>query len=93
VEKQDGETDWAYSAQKGNFMCNTNKCNEFVGDVTKEASAPASVTGSDGKSRYPTAWELADKNTKIANWQVLKPGEQPQAGDIAAYKLPGGGSR
>jgi hypothetical protein len=29
-------TDWAYSKQKGAFACNTNKCNAFVGDVTKE---------------------------------------------------------
>jgi hypothetical protein len=60
--------------------------------VTKEAGAPVSVTGSDGKSRYPLAGELADKNTKIANWSVLGPGQKPQPGDIAAYKLPGGGT-
>jgi hypothetical protein len=58
-----------------------------LGDVTKEAGAPVSVTGSDGKSRYPLASELADKNTKIANWRVLGKDEKPQAGDVAAYKL------
>jgi hypothetical protein len=91
AEKYNGSNDWAYSKQKGAFACNTNKCNGFVGDVTKEAEAPVLVTGSDGKQRYPLASELADKNTKIANWRVLGPNEKPQPGDIAAYKLPGGG--
>jgi hypothetical protein len=92
AEKYNGSTDWAFAAKKGAFACNTNKCNEFVGDVTKEAGAPVSVTGSDGKQRYPLAGELADPNTKIANWRALGPNEKPQAGDIAAYKLPGGGT-
>jgi hypothetical protein len=91
AQKYDGSKDWAFTAQKGAFACNTNKCNAFVGDVTKEAGAPVSVTGSDGKSRYPLASELADKNTKIANWRVLGKDEKPQAGDVAAYKLSGGG--
>ncbi|MGB2590172.1 MAG: RHS repeat-associated core domain-containing protein [Candidatus Acidiferrum sp.] len=92
AEKYNGRTDWAFAAQKGAFACNTNKCNEFVGDVTKEAGAPVSVTGSDGNARYPLASELADKNTKIANWRVLGKDETPQAGDIAAYKMSGGGT-
>jgi RHS repeat-associated protein len=92
ANKYNGSTAWAFTAQKGAFACNTNKCNAFVGDVTKEAGAPVSVTGSDGKSRYPLAAELADKRTKIANWRVLGPGEKAQLGDIAAYKLPGGGA-
>lgn len=92
AQKYDGSKDWAFTAQKGAFACNTNKCNAFVGDVTKEAGASVSVTGSDGKSRYPLAGELADKNTKIVNWPELGPGQKPQPGDIAAYKLPGGGT-
>jgi hypothetical protein len=67
AEKYNGSSDWAFTAQKGASARNTNKCNAFVGDVTKEVGAPASVTGSDGKSRYPLAAEWADKNTKIAN--------------------------
>jgi CHAP domain-containing protein len=89
--KYSGSTDWAYAAQKGAFAPYTNKCNAFVGDVTKEAGAAAFVTGSDGKVRYPLAAEWADRNTKIPNWRVLGPNEQPQPGDVAAYKLPGGG--
>lgn len=93
AEKYNGSPDWAYAAQKGAFACNTNKCNEFVGDVTKEAGAAVSVTGSDGKARYPLAGELADKKKDIANWRVLGKDEKPQPGDIAAYKLSGGGTR
>ncbi len=43
AEKYNGSTDWGYSKQKGAFACNTNKCNAFVGDVTKEAGV-ASVS-------------------------------------------------
>jgi len=92
AEKYNGSPDWAFAAKTGAFACNTNKCNEFVGDVTKEAGAPVSVIGSDGKPRYPLAAELADKNTKIANWRVLGKDEKPQPGDIAAYKMSGGGT-
>lgn len=63
-----------------------------MGDVTKEAGAPASVIGSEGKSRYPLAAEWADKNTKITNWRMLGNGETPHAGDVAAYKMQGGGA-
>jgi len=77
-------TDWAYDKKKGAFGCNVWKCNQFVGDVVKEAGAPAEVNG-----RYPTAGEWADKKTKIRNWRVLGADEKPQAGDVAAYKIPG----
>ncbi len=93
AQKYNGSTDWAFKAQKGAFACNTNKCNAFVGDVTKEAGAPASVKGSDGKSRYPLAAEWADKKTCIANWRTLGKDETPQPGDVGAYKLSGGGAR
>jgi hypothetical protein len=91
ARKYNRSTGWAFSKQKGAFACNTNKCNAFVGDVTKEAGAPASVRGTDGKSRYPLAAEWADKSTQIAGWRALGPGETPQPGDVAAYKLSGGG--
>ncbi len=84
AEKYKDSTDWAYDKKKGAFGCNTWKCNQFVGDVVKEAGAPAEVNG-----RYPTAGEWADKKTKIDNWRVLGADEKPQAGDVAAYKIPG----
>jgi hypothetical protein len=39
--------------------------------------------------RAPTAGELASPGLKIANWDVVS---SPQRGDIAAYKLSGGGT-
>jgi RHS repeat-associated protein len=88
AEKYQGRTDWAFAVQKGIYGCNTNKCNVFVGDVTRAAGAPVSITVK-GVTRYPLAGELADRSTPIANWRVLRVGERPQPGDIAAYKLPG----
>jgi CHAP domain len=89
--KYNGNTDWAYARQKGNFPRDSNKCNQYVYDVTKEAGAEATVIGSDGKRRVPLAAEWADPNTKIENWMVLGKNERPQPGDVAAYKQPGGG--
>jgi len=91
ARKYDGSTDWAYSKRKGNFAPNTNKCTQYVYDVTKEAGVEVIVIGIDGKPRAPLAAEWADPNTKIANWTVLGKNETPQPGDVAAYKLPGGG--
>ena len=39
--------------------------------------------------RAPTAGELASPGLKIATWDVVS---SPQRGDIAAYKLSGGGT-
>jgi hypothetical protein len=93
ARKYDGSKDWAYAKQKGNFPRNSNKCNQYVYDVTKEAGAEAAVIGSDGKRRPPLAAEWADPNTKIENWLVLGSNETPQPDDVAAYKQPGGGAQ
>jgi hypothetical protein len=87
--KYAGNTGWAFAKQKDDFARNTNKCNKYVYDVTKEAGAEPSIVGSDGKARPPLAGEWADPNTKIANWELLGQNEEPQPGDVAAYKLPG----
>ena len=91
AEKYDGSNDWAFGARKGPWGPNTNKCNEYVGDVVKEAGAPAYIRAKDGSQRYPLAAEWADPKTNIPGWRVLGSGETPQRGDVAAYKLPGGG--
>jgi hypothetical protein len=83
----DHSTAWAFDKKKDDFPPGSNKCNKFVYDVTKEAGAKPIVIGKDGKPRPPLAGEWADPNTKIANWRVLKPGETPQPGDVAAYPL------
>lgn len=41
--------------------------------------------------RPPTAAELANKKASISGWRVLGANESAMAGDIAAYKIPGGG--
>lgn len=83
----DGSTLWAKAAKKDDFAKGTNKCNKFVYDVTKEAGAEGLVS-----KRPPLAAEWADENTTIKNWRVLPKGEEPQPGDVAAYKLSGGGT-
>lgn len=92
ARKYDGSAAWAFDKRKDNFGPQTNKCNKFVYDVTKEAGAPAVVVGSDGRPRPPLAAEWADPAVSIPDWRVLGPKEQPQPGDVAAYKLPGGGT-
>jgi RHS repeat-associated protein len=95
AEKYDGSTVWAYDTAKGVFPERQNKCNQFVGDVTAEAGAQATVPGkdgkpflqADGKARPPTAAEWANRGTSIPNWRVLAAGEPPQPGDVAAYKI------
>jgi hypothetical protein len=79
---------WALNVKKENFDVNDNKCNKFVYDVTREAGAEALFIG-----RPPMAAEWANPNAIIPNWRVLKSGEKYQPGDVAAYKLSGGGTR
>ncbi len=87
ARSNEGKTDWAQDVKKDNFPARTNKCNKFVYDVLKNAGIDTKI-----KDRPPMAGEWADKNTQIPNWRLLKPGEKPQPGDVAAYKLPGGGT-
>lgn len=89
ARKYNGSSDWAYSKRKDNFPANTDKCNKYVYDVTKEAGAEALTKGSNDKMRPPLAGEWADPSVSIQNWRVLAPGERPQLGDVAAYPLPG----
>lgn len=84
-------TAWCFDCKKDNFGVSTNKCNKYVYDVTKEAAATGEIT-IKGTKRAPLAAEQADKNTKIKNWRVLKDGETLLPGDVAAYKLEGGGA-
>lgn len=85
ARKYNGSTAWGYRKRKDDFGPNTNKCNKFVYDVTKEAGALALVIGSDGKPRPPLAGEWADSHVSIPGWRVLDPNESPQPGDVAAW--------
>lgn len=83
----DSSTLWAKAVKKDDFAKGTNKCNKFVYDVTKEAGAEGLMG-----PRPPLAAEWADENTTIPNWRALPKGENPQAGDVGAYKMSGGGT-
>jgi hypothetical protein len=89
ARKYNGSSVWAYSKRKDNFPANTDKCNKYVYDVTKEAGAEARTKGSKGKMRPLLAGEWANPSVSIPNWRVLAPAERPQPGDVAAYPLPG----
>lgn len=81
---------WCFTCRKGGkfpFPKNTNKCNKFVYDVTNEAGAEALEKG-----RPALASEWAASYVDIPNWRPLLPGETPQPGDVAAYRLTGGGT-
>lgn len=64
----DGSTDWAFATRKDEFGPDTNKCNKYVYDVTREAGAEALTRGNDGKMRAPLATEWADRRVPITNW-------------------------
>jgi RHS repeat-associated protein len=89
--KYEGSTAWAKNKKKDDFGRGKYKCNKFVYDVTKEAGALAEIKIGNKTYRLPRAGEWANKNAKIANWRVLKSGEKIHPGDVAAYKLSGGG--
>lgn len=50
------------------------------------------MKANDGTPRPPRAGEIANKKLSIANWRVLRPDEFRMPGDIAAFKMPGGGA-
>ncbi|KYP13483.1 MAG: hypothetical protein A1D16_12360 [Flavihumibacter sp. CACIAM 22H1] len=87
---------WMYGVQKDNFPSETNKCNKFVYDCLVQAGADPGTPNKSGMIRQllgmsdqypPLAAQWADPNFNIPNWEILKPGETPQPGDIAAQKI------
>jgi len=95
VTKYLGRTDWNKEVEKDNFDVGDNKCNKFVYDCTKEVGAdPGTPNGRFiakilGKGSPPTAGQWADPNYHIPGWEVLKPGDTPQLGDVVAESMPG----
>jgi hypothetical protein len=87
AKSYNGSTAWCKACKKDNFPSGSNKCNKYVYDVTKEAGAEARYKG-----RPPLAAEWASPKTNIPNWHALGKNESPMPGDVAAYKLPGGGN-
>jgi RHS repeat-associated protein len=81
-----GSTDWDIDKQRGNFPIDKDKCNLFVYEVLKEAGASPGLPNGWLTGYPPTAEQWANPNYYIPNWTPLKPGETPQAGDVAAKK-------
>jgi len=80
AEDHDGDT--SMPSTSGSYTCNL-----VVQKVISEAGAPNPVVKkADGSTGAPGAAEWA--GSPIPNWRILKPGETPKRGDVAAYKLP-----
>jgi RHS repeat-associated protein len=82
-----GSTAWCFDCKKDNFPSGSNKCNKYVYDVATQAGAQPLI-----HARAPLAAEWATSSVNITNWRTLNNNETPQAGDVAAYRLSGGGS-
>ena len=81
AESHDGDTSMPYTP--GHPTCNL-----FVQKAIAEAGAPTPlVTKADGSSGAPGAAEWA--GSPVPGWRFLKPGETPERGDVAAYKITG----
>jgi hypothetical protein len=85
-----GSKAWAMDAKKDDFGKGTNKCNQFVYDVVTEAGAGGDAIEKGGWPPQAAAW--ANPKIDIANWRPLDKGESLQPGDVAAFKLSGGGT-
>src|SRR5947209_1765051 len=80
AQAHDGDTSMPYTP--GHPTCNL-----FLQKVVAESGAPKpEVIKADGTKAAPGAAEWA--GSKIPNFRILKPGEKPQPGDMAAYKIP-----
>jgi RHS repeat-associated protein len=82
-----GSTAWNYAKSKMPFKANTNKCNQFVSDVTRAAGADPGTPNGRFKRSPPTAEQWADPDYEIPGWRVLSPDEKPMPGDVAAQKI------
>lgn len=95
AKKYEGRTDWNKEVRKDNFDVGDNKCNKFVYDCLKESGAdPGTPNGNIikrifGKGSPPLARDWANPDFYIPGWEVLKPGETPQPGDVVAIAMPG----
>lgn len=67
-----GSRAWAFDKRKGDFPLGSNKCNEYVYNVTIETGAKATVTPPGGKPRPPLAAEWAYPNVEIPGWDQTR---------------------
>jgi RHS repeat-associated protein len=92
ARKMLGSKDWNYDVERGNFGVGTNKCNQFVYEMTVAAGVEPPLLNPGGLlnrlfggSAYPpVAGQWADPNFKIPGWDVVT---SPMPGDIAAEAI------
>jgi hypothetical protein len=82
AEAQKGSTSWAYDAKP----CG-NKCSKFVGDMLSLIGIGIKQGYKSDPDAPPVAGDWLNPKASIANWQVLKPGQAPMPGDIAAEAI------
>jgi RHS repeat-associated protein len=85
--------DWNFRARKDDFPNPSNKCNKFVCDVLNEAGTPMLFTPKGAAPRCARAGEIANPGWEPHCRLILEADETPQAWDVAAFPLSGGGSR
>jgi RHS repeat-associated protein len=80
-------TDYAYSAKKGNFSSNTNKCNLFVNDTVEKTGAkfPKRTNFWGNEAGPVTAGTLGDSTAKLPGLSVV-PDSDKKIGDVVAWK-------
>ena len=91
-----GSKDWAIKGTNTSgkdvghpqvFPPGSNKCNQFVGDTLAEAGKTRpEITDANGKTRMPTAHELADPNVHIPGLSDPKPLSEAKPGDVIAQE-------
>ncbi len=94
ARSQVGSWSWLQRGQKGNFACNTNKCNLGVADwITLAGKSRPSVPKRrlsifgiefDLGSREPTAHDWADPTVHIDGWSDPVPAALAVPGDVIA---------
>lgn len=90
---KDGKHEWDRDVAKDEFRPGDNKCNKFVCDVLTFSKVQMVVVLKDGTTRIcPRAGEIANVGWTPKGWRLLKKGEKPMPGDVAAYPLDGGGA-
>ena len=78
---------WTLEVTRGKFKRGSNKCNQFVDEVAKQAGFEVpglgGLTGLVGMGGPPAAYQWADPRLKIGCWKVVTDGSI-QPGDIVA---------
>lgn len=87
AEAYEWNKQWTLEVTRGKFKRGSNKCNQFVDEVAKQAGFEVpglgGLTGLVGMGGPPAAYQWADPRLKIGCWKVVTDGSI-QPGDILA---------